>query len=126
MLEKYFSKIPGGPKPEEMATVEPKQFAEKTVTIREQTQAHLHLRATIVPITVTRTTRFTTPSATSWSNGRVSRLYRSLVRDQKDCRGGGGVSVDFPAQNTQAFSFSAPSPCRDTRQPRARRNSQGN
>ena len=38
MLEKYFSKVPGGPKPEEMTTVEPKQFAEKTVVIREQTQ----------------------------------------------------------------------------------------
>jgi len=38
LLEKYFSKVPGGPKPEEMTTVEPKQFAEKTVTIREQTQ----------------------------------------------------------------------------------------
>ena len=38
MLEKYFSRVPGGPKPEEMTTVEPKQFAEKTVAIREQTQ----------------------------------------------------------------------------------------
>ena len=42
MLEKYFSNVPGGPKPEEMTTVEPKQFAEKTVVIREQTPAHLH------------------------------------------------------------------------------------
>jgi predicted Zn-dependent peptidase len=38
MLERYFSKVPGGPKPEEMTTVEPKQFAEKSVIIREQTQ----------------------------------------------------------------------------------------
>jgi len=36
--KRYFSRIPAGPKPEEMTTVEPKQFAEKTVAIREQTQ----------------------------------------------------------------------------------------
>src|ERR1019366_8774270 len=38
VLEKSFTRIPAGPKPEEMTTVEPKQFAEKTVAIREQTQ----------------------------------------------------------------------------------------
>jgi predicted Zn-dependent peptidase len=38
ILERYFSKVPSGPKPKEMTTVEPKQFAEKTVAIREQTQ----------------------------------------------------------------------------------------
>jgi predicted Zn-dependent peptidase len=38
MLEKYFSKVPAGPKPLNMTTVEPKQFAEKTVFVREQTQ----------------------------------------------------------------------------------------
>ena len=38
VLEKYFSRVPAGPKPEEMTTVEPKQFAEKTVLIREATQ----------------------------------------------------------------------------------------
>src|SRR5208283_2791530 len=38
LLEKYFSRVPGGPKPEEMTTVEPKQFAEKTVIIRDPSQ----------------------------------------------------------------------------------------
>jgi predicted Zn-dependent peptidase len=36
MLEKYFSQVPGGPKPEEMTTVEPKQFAEKSVVIQAE------------------------------------------------------------------------------------------
>ena len=31
MLEKYFSRVPAGPKPEDMTTVEPVQFAEKSV-----------------------------------------------------------------------------------------------
>ncbi len=38
VLEKYFARIPAGPKPEPMTTVEPPQFAEKTVVIKEQTQ----------------------------------------------------------------------------------------
>jgi len=41
MLEKYFSRVPGGPKPEDLTTVEPKQFAEKSLIIREQTQPFL-------------------------------------------------------------------------------------
>jgi predicted Zn-dependent peptidase len=82
MLEKYFSKIPAGPKPEEMTTVEPKQFAEKTVAIHEQTQ----------PFYVEGYHRpdYRSPDAAVYdaisdimSNGRVSRLYRSLVRDQQ-------------------------------------------
>jgi predicted Zn-dependent peptidase len=82
MLEKYFSRIPAGPKPEEMTTVEPKQFAEKTVAIREQTQ----------PFYVEGYHRpdYRSPDAAVYdaigdimSNGRVSRLYRSLVRDQQ-------------------------------------------
>ena len=82
MLEKYFSRVPAGPKPEEMTTVEPKQFAEKTVAIREQTQ----------PIYVEGYHRpdYRDPDDAVYdaisdilSNGRVSRLYRSLVRDQQ-------------------------------------------
>src|ERR1035437_10321044 len=38
VLEKYFSRIPAGPKPEEMTTVEPKQFAEKTMAIHDASQ----------------------------------------------------------------------------------------
>ncbi len=82
MLEKYFSRVPAGPKPEEMTTVEPKQFAEKTLDIREATQ----------PIYVEGYHRpdYRDPDDAVYdaisdilSNGRVSRLYRSLVRDQQ-------------------------------------------
>jgi predicted Zn-dependent peptidase len=82
MLEKYFSKVPAGPKPLLMPTVEPKQFAEKTVFIREQTQ----------PFYIEGYHRgsYKDPDDAVYdaisdimSNGRVSRLYRSLVRDQQ-------------------------------------------
>src|SRR5213080_1696162 len=35
VIEKYFGTIPAGPKPEPMTTVEPKQFDERRVTLRE-------------------------------------------------------------------------------------------
>ena len=82
MLEKYFSKIPGGPKPEEMATVEPKQFAEKTVTIREQTQP-IYIEGYHRPDYRDPDDAVYDAISDILSNGRVSRLYRSLVRDQK-------------------------------------------
>ncbi|MGP8269696.1 MAG: M16 family metallopeptidase [Terracidiphilus sp.] len=91
MLEKYFSRVPAGPKPEEMTTVEPKQFAEKTVAIREATQ----------PIYVEGYHRpdYRDPDDSVYdaisdilSNGRVSRLYRSLVRDQQIAAAAEGVS----------------------------------
>jgi predicted Zn-dependent peptidase len=96
MLEKYFSRVPGGPKPEEMTTVEPKQFAEKTVVIRDASQP--------VYVEGYHRTDYRNPDDATYdaindilSNGRVSRLYRSLVRDQQiaaDAEGYGSYPGD--------------------------------
>ncbi len=82
LLEKYFSRVPAGPKPLKMTTVEPKQFAEKTVVIKEQTQPFY--------IEGYHRGNYKDPDDAVYdaisdimSNGRVSRLYRSLVRDQQ-------------------------------------------
>jgi predicted Zn-dependent peptidase len=64
MLEKYFSRVPGGPKPEEMTTVEPKQFAEKTVVIRDPSQP-IYIEGYHRPDYRDPMTRSMTPSATS-------------------------------------------------------------
>ncbi len=91
ILEKYFSRVPAGQKPEDMTTVEPKQFAEKSVIIRDPSQ----------PIYVEGYHRpsFRDPDDAVYdaisdilSNGRVSRLYRSLVRDQQIAAVAEGVS----------------------------------
>jgi predicted Zn-dependent peptidase len=94
MLEKYFSRIPTGPKPEEMITVEPKQFAEKMVVIRDASQP-LYVEGYHRP-------DYRDPDAAVYdaisdimSNGRVSRLYRSLVRDQQIAAEAAGESP-FP------------------------------
>ena len=82
VLEKYFSKVPGGPKPEDMTTREPKQYAEKSVVIREQTQP--------IYVEVYHRPGYRDPDDVVYdaigdifSNGRVSRLYRSLVEQQQ-------------------------------------------
>ena len=106
MLERYFSKVPGGPKPEDMTTVEPKQFAEKSVIIREQTQP-FYVEGYHRP-------NYRDPDNSVYdaisdilSNGRVSRLYRSLVRDQRIAAGAAGFSP-FPGEKYPGlFAFFA-------------------
>ena len=82
VLERYFGKIPAGPKPEEMATVEPPQVAEKTVIIKEQTQP-FYLEGYHRPDYRDPDDAVYDAITDIFSNGRTARLYRSLVRDQK-------------------------------------------
>jgi predicted Zn-dependent peptidase len=82
MLEKYFSRVPGGPKPEDMTTVEPKQFAEKSVVIREQTQP-IYIEGYHRPSYRDPDDAVYDAISDILSNGRVSRLYRSLVEEQQ-------------------------------------------
>ncbi len=96
LLEKYFSKVPSGPKPEEMTTVEPKQFAEKTVAIRETTQP-FYLEGYHRPGYRSPDDAVYDAISDILSNGRVSRLYRSLVRDQQIAAVAQGFSP-FPAE----------------------------
>src|ERR1017187_6126833 len=106
MLERYFSHVPAGPKPEEITTIEPRQFAEKTLAIREATQP-IYLEGYHRP-------DYRNPDDTVYdaiqdilSNGRVSRLYRSLVRDQQIAAESAGFSP-FPGEKYPSlFAFYA-------------------
>ncbi len=105
-LEKYFSKVPGGPKPEDMTTVEPKQFAEKTVVIREQTQP-FYIEGYHRPNYRDPDNAVYDAISDIMSNGRVSRLYRSLVRDQQIAAEAQGFSP-FPGDKYPGlFAFYA-------------------
>jgi predicted Zn-dependent peptidase len=91
MLEKYFSRVPAGPKPEEMTTVEPKQFAEKSVVIREQTQP-FYIEGYHRPNYRDPDDAVYDAISDIMSNGRVSRLYRSLVEQQQIAEEAAGFS----------------------------------
>ena len=82
ILERYFGAIPAGPKPEPMTTVEPRQFAEKTVVIREATQP-FYFEAYHRPDYRDPDDSVYDAISDVFSNGRTARLFRSLVRDQR-------------------------------------------
>ncbi len=94
ILERYFAPIPAGPKPEPMTTVEPPQFAEKFVTIREATQP-FYIEGYHRPDYRDPDDSVYDAITDIFSNGRTARLYRSLVRDQAIAAESQGLS-GFP------------------------------
>jgi predicted Zn-dependent peptidase len=96
ILEKYFGRLPKKPAPDPLRTVEPKQTAERTIIAREQAQP-VYFEAYHRPAA-------TDPDAATFdaiemllSEGRTSRLYRSLVRDKKLAIAAAGFN-GFPGQ----------------------------
>jgi len=94
VLEKYFGRIPSGPKPEPMTTVEPEQKAERSVVLRETTQP-IYIEGYHRPDYRSADDNVYDAITDIFSNGRTSRLYRSLVRDQKIAQVAEGFS-GFP------------------------------
>jgi predicted Zn-dependent peptidase len=116
MLEKYFSRVPGGPKPEEMTTVEPKQFAEKTLIIRDPTQP-IYMEGYHRPDFRDSDNAVYDAISDILSNGRVSRLYRSLVRDKQIAAAAEGVSP-YPGDKYPSMFvfFAVPNPGHTTQE----------
>jgi predicted Zn-dependent peptidase len=106
MLIKYFGAIPTGPKPEPMTTVEPKQFAEKSVVIREASQP-FYIEGYHKPDYRDPDNSVYDAITDIFSNGRTARLYKSLVRDQKIAAEAQGLS-GFPGEKFPGlFAFYA-------------------
>jgi predicted Zn-dependent peptidase len=82
VIEKYFSRIPARPKPEEFTTDEPPQNAERRVVLHEQAQP-LYLEGYHRPDVRSPDDQIYDAIADLMSNGRTSRLYRALVRDKQ-------------------------------------------
>ncbi len=82
VIEAYFGRLPKGPKPLALATVEPTQTAERFVTLREDSQP-LYMEAYHRPDVHSPDDAVYDAIGDLMSAGRTSRLYRSLVRDQK-------------------------------------------
>ena len=83
VLERYFGAIPdGGPKPQGVITVEPPQTAERVVTLADKSQP-MYLEGYHRPDYRDPDDAVYDALQDIFSNGRTSRLYRSLVRDQR-------------------------------------------
>ncbi|MFQ5768072.1 MAG: M16 family metallopeptidase [Acidobacteriota bacterium] len=82
IVEKYFGRIPAGPEPEALRTVEPPQIAEKTVVLQDPSQP-FYAEGYHKPAATDADRAVYDAMNDILSNGRTSRLYRSLVRDKK-------------------------------------------
>ncbi len=83
MLERYFGSIPdGGPKPEGVLTVEPPQTGERFVSLQAASQP-MYLEGYHRPDYLDPDDAVYDAIQDIFSNGRTSRMYRSLVRDQR-------------------------------------------
>jgi predicted Zn-dependent peptidase len=106
MIERYFSPIPSHPKPEDLRTVEPVQKAQREVIIHEQSQP-IYLEGYHRPDYRDPDDSVYDAISDIMSNGRVSRLYRSLVRDKKIAAVAAGFSGLPGSKYPGLFSFYA-------------------
>ncbi len=82
VIEKYFGQIPSHAKPDERITSEPPQKSERRVVLKEMSQP-LYLEGYHRPDYLSPDDAVYDGIADLMSDGRTSRLYRALVRDQK-------------------------------------------
>lgn len=110
MIETYFGRLPAGPKPEPLRTVEPPQNAERIVILHETSQP-IFIEGYHKPSARDKDDAVYDALQDLMSNGRTSRLYRSLVRDKKIAAQTGGFN-GFPGSKYPNmfifFSISTP------------------
>ena len=106
LLEKYFSGLPARPMPEPLRTIEPPQAAERTVILREASQP-IFIEGYHKPGARDKDNAVYEALQDLMSNGRTSRLYRSLVRDKKIAAFSGGFNGFPGAKYPNMFVFFA-------------------
>ena len=105
IVEKYFGRLPKRPKPAPLATVEPPQQSERQVTLHETAQP-LYIEGYHKPSALDMKDEPVFDALQDlMSNGRTSRLYRSLVRDKKIAALAGGFNSFPGAKYPHLFVF---------------------
>jgi predicted Zn-dependent peptidase len=106
VLEKYFSRIPARPRPDEETTTEPPQNSERKVTLKERSQP-LYLEGYHRPDYHSKDDAVFDAITDLMSEGRTSRLYRALVRDKKIASFSAGFSGLPGIKYPHLFAFYA-------------------
>jgi predicted Zn-dependent peptidase len=106
VVDKYFGRLPAGPKPEPLRTVEPPQNAERIVVLHETSQP-IFIEGYHKPGARDKDDAVYDALQDLMSNGRTSRLYRSLVRDKKIAAFSGGFNGYPGAKYPNLFVFFA-------------------
>jgi predicted Zn-dependent peptidase len=94
MLETYFGRLPAGPPPPPLRTEEPRPIAERVLRVPDRSQP-IYAEAYLRPAVTHPDDAIYDAIADVLSTGRTSRLYRSLVRDQRIAAATGAFS-GFP------------------------------
>jgi len=82
LLEKYFGRLPTRPQPDETTTTEPPQNSERRVILKDRSQP-IYIEGYHRPDYRSKDDAVFDAISDLMSEGRTSRLYRSLVRDKK-------------------------------------------
>lgn len=106
VIEKYFGRLPTRPQPDEMLTTEPPQKSEREVVLTEATQP-VYVEGYHRPSYLDKDDVVYDAIADVVSNGRTSRLYRSLVRDKRIAIQAGGFSGLPGTKYPHLFAFYA-------------------
>ncbi len=106
IVEKYFGRVPKGKTPEPLRTVEPTQIAEKEVVLVDPSQP-FYIEGYHKPGTVHPDDAVYDAIEDLMSEGRTSRLYRSLVRDKKTAAFSAGFNGLPGSKYPNLFAFFA-------------------
>ncbi len=106
IIEKYFGRLPRRPKPDERMTTEPPQNSEREVILKEQSQP-VYIEGYHRPDYLDKDDLVYDAISDVVSNGRTSRLYRSLVRDKRIALQAGGFSGLPGSKYPHLFAFYA-------------------
>jgi predicted Zn-dependent peptidase len=106
IMEKYFGRLPAHPKPDESTTTDPPQDSERTVVLKEKSQP-LYLEGYHRPDYKNVDDAVFDAITDLMSEGRTSRLYRSLVRDKKIAAYSAGFSGLPGTKYPHLFAFYA-------------------
>ncbi len=104
IVERYFDQLPAKPKPTELTTVEPPQNSVREVTLHDQSQP-FYVEGYHRPSYLDPDDAVYDAITDILSNGRTSRMYRALVRDQKIAAVGAGFSGFPGTKYAHLFAF---------------------
>jgi predicted Zn-dependent peptidase len=91
VIRKYFGRLAGRPRPEPLRTVEPAQTTEKEIALVDPSQP-FYLEGYHKPGALDKDDAVYDALSDLLSEGRTSRLYRSLVRDKRIAASAAGFS----------------------------------
>jgi predicted Zn-dependent peptidase len=106
VIEKYFARIPSHEKPDLYSTTEPPQGSERRVVLRESSQP-MYLEGYHRPDYRDKDDAVYDALADLLSEGRTSRLYRTLVRDKRIASAAEGFTGFPGVKYPHLFAFYA-------------------